>query len=70
MTIAHALLALAVLLLIVLYVKYRQAITLNKTYEDEIALLKESEAAKGYHAERMENAVVKKIDELIFRRAR
>lgn len=70
MTITHALLACCALLIIVLYVRYRQAITLNKTYESEIADLKEGNAKHVYHTEQVENKLTKKIDEIIFKRTR
>lgn len=53
-----------------LYVRYRQAITLNKTYESEIADLKEANTKHVYHAEQVENKLAKKIDEIIFKRTR
>mgnify|MGYP003559152033 FL=1 len=76
MTITHALLACCALLILsgvtglVLYVRYRQAITLNKTYESEIADLKEGNTKHVYHAEQVENKLTKKIDEIIFKRTR
>lgn len=70
MIITHTLLAGCALLIIVLYVRYRQAITLNKTYESEIADLKEGNAKHVYHAEQVENKLTKKIDEIIFKRTR
>jgi len=51
-----------------LYIKYRQAITLNKTYEGEIARLKEDNTKHVYHAEQVENKLTRKIDEVIFKR--
>jgi len=51
-----------------LYIRYRQAITLNKTYEDEIARLKEDNTKHVYHAEQVENNFTRKIDEVIFKR--
>jgi len=47
-----------------LYILYRKAITLNKLYEKEIARLKEgSEVIREEDSE-----LVKKIDEIIFKR--